>query len=105
MVTIAIQTPLGNAEISGDANGISSIKIIEENTEITTEIPEAFNWLLRNFTNILMEKRTSFSFPINPTGTEFQRKVWQELLNIPYGATCSYLELSKNLAIQKQFVQ
>ena len=101
MVTIALQTPLGNAEISGDANGISSIKIIEENTEITTEIPEAFKLVVAQLHEYFDGKRTSFSFPINPTGTEFQRKVWQELLNIPYGATCSYLELSKKLGDPK----
>jgi methylated-DNA-[protein]-cysteine S-methyltransferase len=30
-------------------------------------------------------------------GTEFQKKVWQELLHIPYGKTCSYLDLSKKI--------
>ena len=34
---------------------------------------------------------------LHPSGTEFQKKVWQELLNIPFGKTCSYLELSKKL--------
>ena len=101
MTTIAIQTPLGNAKISGEANGISSIKITEENTEITTKIPEAFKLVVAQLQEYFDGKRTSFSFPINPTGTEFQRKVWQELLNIPYGATCSYLELSKKLGDPK----
>ena len=101
MVTIAIQTPLGNAEISGDANGISSIKIREENTEITTEIPEAFKLVVAQLHEYFDGKRTSFSFPINPKGTEFQRKVWNELLQIPFGTTCSYLELSKKIGDAK----
>ena len=42
-------------------------------------------------------KRTHFTFLLHPSGTEFQKKVWQELLNIPFGKTCSYLELSKKL--------
>lgn len=101
MTTIAIQTPLGNAKISGDANGISSIKITEENTEITTKIPEAFKLVVAQLQEYFDGKRTSFSFPINPKGTEFQRKVWNELLQIPFGATCSYLELSKKLGDPK----
>ena len=101
MVTIAIQTPLGNAEISGDANGISSIKITEENTEITTKIPEAFKLVVAQLQEYFDGKRTSFSFPINPKGTEFQRKVWNELLQIPFGTTCSYLELSKKIGDAK----
>jgi methylated-DNA-[protein]-cysteine S-methyltransferase len=35
--------------------------------------------------------------PIAHTGTEFQRKVWDQLILIPYGATISYLLLSKAL--------
>ena len=42
-------------------------------------------------------KRTHFDFKLNPKGTEFQQKVWQALLEIPYGKTCSYMDLSKKL--------
>ena len=101
MTTISIQTPLGNAKISGEANGISSIKITEENTEITTKIPEAFKLVVAQLQEYFDGKRTSFSFPINPKGTEFQRKVWNELLQIPFGTTCSYLELSKKIGDAK----
>ncbi len=34
--------------------------------------------------------RTTFSLPFNLAGTEFQQRVWHELLNIPYGETVSY---------------
>lgn len=42
-------------------------------------------------------KRKDFTFKLNPKGTEFQQKVWQELLQIPYGKTMSYMDLSKKL--------
>ena len=42
-------------------------------------------------------KRINFTFKLNPSGTEFQQKVWQELLEIPFGKTMSYLELSKKM--------
>ena len=38
-----------------------------------------------------------FSLKLNPQGTDFQKRVWQALLNVPYGKTNSYLELSKTL--------
>jgi len=38
-----------------------------------------------------------FKLKLNPRGTPFQKTVWQSLLEIPFGETCSYLELSKNL--------
>ena len=40
-------------------------------------------------------KRKEFSVPLAPAGTPFQRSVWQELQNIPYGETCSYEDLAR----------
>ena len=37
-------------------------------------------------------KREVFDLPLNPEGTEFQKKVWNALLTIPYGQTRSYKE-------------
>lgn len=42
-------------------------------------------------------KRTTFDIPLFLTGTDFQKSVWCELLNIPYGATISYAILSQRL--------
>ncbi|WP_304858983.1 methylated-DNA--[protein]-cysteine S-methyltransferase [uncultured Bacteroides sp.] len=46
-------------------------------------------------------KRTIFDVPLLAVGTEFQRTVWQELQNIPYGKTMSYGELSRKLGHPK----
>ncbi|BFU93376.1 MAG: Methylated-DNA--protein-cysteine methyltransferase [Nitrospira sp.] len=40
-------------------------------------------------------KRTTFEVPIRLRGTDFQKRVWQELLRIPYGQTRSYGELAR----------
>lgn len=50
-------------------------------------------------------KRKAFDIPLLFIGTDFQKSVWQELLNIPYGKTVSYGELSQNWEIQRQFAQ
>lgn len=36
-------------------------------------------------------------FPLSPSGTEFQRRVWQILLTIPYGETVTYGTIAKQL--------
>jgi len=41
-------------------------------------------------------KRTSFSLTLEPSGSEFQRKVWSRLCEIPYGAVRSYAQLAKD---------
>lgn len=46
-------------------------------------------------------QRKSFDLPLNPKGTEFQKKVWNALLNIPYGSTCSYKDIAVNIGNEK----
>ena len=42
-------------------------------------------------------KRKIFDIPIKLNGTDFQVKVWKELLKLPYGETCSYLDIAKKI--------
>lgn len=92
-----INTPLGLTEIQGDENGISKIYIRDENVEITSKIPSKLKEAVIQLQEYFEGKRTHFTFLLHPSGTEFQKKVWQELINIPFGKTCSYLELSKKM--------
>lgn len=41
--------------------------------------------------------RTRFDIPIKLNGTKFQKMVWQEMMNIPYGNVLSYGELAKKV--------
>jgi len=43
-------------------------------------------------------KRRRFDLPLAPRGTEFQRRVWRALTEIPYGETVSYGELARRIA-------
>lgn len=97
METAVIKTPLGYTKITGDGNGISKIHILDEVIDITSKVPKDLREAVDQIKNYFEGKKTTFSFKINPTGTAFQQRVWQELLRIPYGKTCSYLELSKKL--------
>ena len=97
MKTVFINTPLGLTEIQGDENGISKIHVMNENVEISTKIPEELKEAVLQLQDYFDGKRTTFTFPLNPSGTDFQKKVWEELLNIPFGKTRSYLDLSKKL--------
>lgn len=46
-------------------------------------------------------KRKNFDLPLAAEGTDFQKKVWNALLEIPYGKTVSYGELAKKLGKPK----
>ena len=44
-------------------------------------------------------QRTTFTLPLEPQGTPFQRQVWQALLQVPYGTTITYLQLAQRLGM------
>jgi len=44
-----------------------------------------------------------FKTPVKPEGTDFQKRVYKELLKIPYGTTVSYKELAKRVGSPKAF--
>jgi methylated-DNA-[protein]-cysteine S-methyltransferase len=41
--------------------------------------------------------RREFDMPVKLAGTPFQQRVWQELVNIPFGATITYAELAQRV--------
>lgn len=96
METAYIKTPLGITQITGDENGIAVISVSDEG-EVSTDIPSVLQEAVVQLNDYFEGKRTSFDFKLNPKGTEFQQKVWKGLLEIPFGKTMSYLDLSKKL--------
>ncbi|VXB95961.1 Methylated-DNA--protein-cysteine methyltransferase [Flavobacterium sp. 9AF] len=97
MQTIFIKTPLGITKISGNEDGIHIISITEGEETISKKIPKELKEVVNQLEEYFTGKRQNFTFKINPQGTDFQRKVWNALLEIPYGKTLSYLQLSKKL--------
>jgi methylated-DNA-[protein]-cysteine S-methyltransferase len=55
----------------------------------------------RQLTEYFSGARTEFDLPLDPHGSEFQKKVWQALREIPFGETRSYLDLAKAVGSAK----
>jgi methylated-DNA-[protein]-cysteine S-methyltransferase len=100
METCFINLPLGITKIEGDENGITIISILSEGN-VSKKIPKNLQEAVIQLKDYFDGKRTDFTFKLNPKGTEFQQKVWQELTNIPFGKTISYLDLAKKLGDPK----
>lgn len=96
-MTISIKTPLGTCEITGDKEGISKIEILDQKEFKQEDVPEELEAAVEQLNRYFSGELKDFNFKMNPSGTEFQKKVWQALNKIPYGKTRSYLELSKEL--------
>ncbi len=96
-LTAYYKTPIGIAKIIGDKNGIIAVTVMDESVEIPEEIPVCLQDCVQQLEEYFKGTRTSFDLKLNPLGTDFQQKVWKELLNVPYGKTATYLEQSKKI--------
>lgn len=92
-----IKTPLGFATLEGDNLGIVKITITSNEFEVSTFIPNSLKDAVNQLVEYFDGKRTEFDLKLNPQGTDFQKKVWNELLRIPFGKTISYLELANKI--------
>ena len=97
MESCIIKSPLGFTKIVGDEEGISEVTILNSEEKETDIIPVELEDCVIQLREYFEGTRTEFNLKINPQGTEFQQKVWNQLEQIPYGKTISYLELSKQL--------
>lgn len=97
MESCIIKTPLGFAKLKGDETGISSFTVLNNDEKISDIIPEALEDSVRQIEEYFKGERNEFSLKLNPQGTNFQKRVWDKLLSIPFGKTTSYLQLSKDL--------
>lgn len=97
MVKAYINTPLGIAKLEGDKEGLSTITVLNSEEKTSDIIPDILEDAVYQLQEYFKGKRQDFSIELNPQGTDFQKKVWEALLQIPYGKTVSYLELSKTL--------
>lgn len=95
--TTYYKTPIGTAKIVGDENGISAVTVIDDAMETSAEIPEILKDCVQQLDDYFNGTRKQFELKLNPQGTDFQKRVWKELLLVPYGKTKTYLEQSKQL--------
>ncbi len=93
--TTYYKSPIGTAKIEGNIDGITSITVIDEVIETSKNIPTDLQDCVLQLDEFFKGNRKNFNLKLNPKGTEFQKKVWEALQNVPYGKTRTYLEQSK----------
>lgn len=102
MKTAFIKTPVGILELKGDASGLTSVLFKDEENvvvseEISAELQDSVNQLQEYFDG----KRKRFNLKLSPQGTDFQKRVWKQLEEIPFGKTTSYLQMANQLGDPK----
>lgn len=83
-------------------NIIISVSFSIEDDDILKSCPtEITEKAYKQFQEYFSGIRKSFDLPIQMNGTIFQKKVWNELLKIPYGQTRSYKQIAQNIGNPK----
>lgn len=92
--------------ISIEENGTSITRLDFINKDVQQEIiekneTELLKEAIKQLNEYLDGKRSSFDLQLEPKGTEFQKKVWNALKEIPYGETRNYGEIAKIIGNEK----
>ena len=97
--TFYYESPLGLLSIGASETAVHSILFVknEKPLTISTPPPAVVNKCKKELDEYFAGKRKTFEFSFRQFGTPFQESVWDELLNIPYGKTISYLELARRI--------
>lgn len=90
---------LGKIYIAEDNGFITNISFKELKAK-KEEIPLIKKTYLE-LEEFLNKKRKTFDIPILPNGTNFQKRVWEELLKIPYGQTRTYKDIAQRIGNEK----
>ncbi|MEZ4875269.1 MAG: methylated-DNA--[protein]-cysteine S-methyltransferase [Flavobacteriaceae bacterium] len=96
-----LQTPLGFLEIIGTETSLVSVTFFETKGEDTETIPEVLKEAKQQLKEYFEGKRTLFNLKVEPQGTDFQKKVWEHLQEIPFGVTSSYQQMAHKLGDPK----
>ena len=84
---------IGDIFISADENFLLSVKFVNHNF-IENKENKIIRQTIKQLDEYFRGKRKKFELPLNPKGTEFQKKVWLQLMNIPYGKTATYKDIA-----------
>lgn len=98
------KSPIGLLQIGGTDSYIAELSFVDNQDQITHGEPGVSD-VIHQCTEELIEffagRRKAFTIPVHQEGTDFQLNVWNELLEIPFGKTISYLDLAKRLGDPK----
>ena len=94
-------SPVGLIEIGGTVNSITSLYFIDEEFNPEAKSNPYIDKCVEQLDAYFNGKMKIFTLDLSAEGTDFQKRVWNELMKIPYGETRSYMEITKTLGDKK----
>ena len=96
-----ITSPIGMLRLTSNGNALTQLLIAREDDPDDEPVPADADSVLaaaREQLDAYFDMRlTRFDLPLEPRGTDFQRRVWDSLRAIPFGETISYAELARRI--------
>lgn len=107
LVYADLESPIGRLRLTATDRGLTAVHMEDhahlpsgppEGTAVSgASIPSVIARAMEELGEYFAGERTTFSVPLDPQGTSFQHRVWDQLAAIPYGATRSYGQLAAEL--------
>lgn len=97
--TVHYSSPLGTLLLQEEENQLTVVHFMDDEVDAVlsaTDSPVLLQTILQ-LDEYFAGRRKQFSLPLSPAGTAFQQKVWQQLIQIPFAETITYLHVAKRL--------
>ena len=101
IATTTIESPVGPLTLTAEGGALTRVHMYEQRHMPTSIPPEwerdddAFTEIVAQLDDYFAGTLTEFDLPLAAAGTDFQKRVWRALCEIPYGETISYGELAR----------
>lgn len=101
MDIVYLQTDIGSLELKGNEEGLASVHFLNSEKKTSSIIPKTLQKPVEQLKEYFSGERTEFDLKLNPKGTDFQKRVWQQLQEIPFSKTVSYQTIANRLGDPK----
>jgi methylated-DNA-[protein]-cysteine S-methyltransferase len=88
------KSEIGSIKITGTEEGVTSVSFVDEKPLDNPEIPPCLKNCVEQIDEYFKGTRKEFSIKLQLHGTEFQKRVWNQLMKIPFGETASYKDIA-----------
>ncbi len=95
-----MDSPIGVLMLASDEWQLKSISFDAENRENESYTPDILITAQKQLEEYFSGSRQIFDLPVDPEGTEFQRRVWMRVAAVIYGATKSYVAIAREVNSQ-----
>ena len=99
---IKFESPVGWLKVTEKDGAITAVNFVDgEDKGLTSTDSAVLEKAVHQLKEYFSAQRKNFDLTLNFSGTDFQKRVWTEIENIPYGKTISYMDIAKRLGDPK----